>query len=82
MQAGVVEFDSSVAGLGGCPYAPGASGNVATEDLLNMLSLIGCSTDGDAAAVLACARKVREVVGHADSAVLQAGMSSSLDSAE
>jgi hydroxymethylglutaryl-CoA lyase len=75
LQAGVVEFDSSIAGLGGCPYAPGASGNMATEDRLNML--LGCSADGDLTAVLECARKVSAVVRHVDSAVLRAGTSNS-----
>ena len=78
LQTGVVEFDSSIAGLGGCPYAPGASGNVATEDPLNMLSLVGRSADGDLTAVLECARKVSAVVRHVDSAVLRAGTSNSL----
>lgn len=77
MQAGVTEFDSSIAGLGGCPYAPGATGNVATEDLLNLLLLVGAPASADAGAVLACARKVSEVVGHFDSAVLRAGLSAS-----
>ena len=44
MQAGVASFDSSVAGLGGCPYAKGASGNVATEDLVYMLHGLGIQT--------------------------------------
>ena len=41
MQAGVTKFDSSIGGLGGCPYSPGATGNVATEDLVNMLNSMG-----------------------------------------
>jgi hydroxymethylglutaryl-CoA lyase len=44
MQAGVDKFDSSVGGLGGCPYSPGATGNVATEDLVFMLSEMGIET--------------------------------------
>lgn len=46
-QMGVRTFDASTAGLGGCPYAPGASGNVATEDLINMFHKMGCSTGVD-----------------------------------
>ena len=46
-QAGVRTFDASTAGLGGCPYAPGASGNVATEDLINMFHNMGCTTGVD-----------------------------------
>lgn len=44
MQAGVSKFDSSIGGLGGCPFSPGATGNVSTEKLINMLSLMGCQT--------------------------------------
>lgn len=47
MQAGVSKFDSSVGGLGGCPYSPGATGNVSTEELVNMLSHMGCETGLD-----------------------------------
>jgi hydroxymethylglutaryl-CoA lyase len=47
LQAGVRTFDSSVAGLGGCPYAAGASGNVATEDVLYLLHGLGMSTGVD-----------------------------------
>ncbi len=46
-QAGVSRFDGSVGGLGGCPHAPGATGNVATEDLVNMLSEMGVQTGVD-----------------------------------
>jgi hydroxymethylglutaryl-CoA lyase len=44
LEEGVEAFETSVAGLGGCPFAPGAAGNTATEDLLNMLSAMGFST--------------------------------------
>ncbi|MFY0802246.1 hydroxymethylglutaryl-CoA lyase [Peribacillus frigoritolerans] len=47
MQAGISKFDSSVGGLGGCPYTPGATGNVSTEELLNMVSRMGCQTGID-----------------------------------
>lgn len=43
MQAGITKFDSAVGGLGGCPYSPGATGNVATEELAQMLSSMGCN---------------------------------------
>jgi hydroxymethylglutaryl-CoA lyase len=78
LEAGVTRFDSSVAGLGGCPYAPGASGNVATEDAVNMLEEMGVATGIDLKGLLAVAEKVRETVGHADSGVLKAGPSSKL----
>lgn len=47
MQAGITKFDSSVGGLGGCPYSPGATGNLSTEDLLNMVTKMGCKTEVD-----------------------------------
>ncbi len=64
MTAGVSHFDASFAGLGGCPFAPGASGNVATEDVVNMLETMGISTGFDLDKVLAVARKVEAFVGH------------------
>jgi len=51
--AGVRSFDSSLAGLGGCPYAPGASGNVVTEDLVFMFEAMGVRTGIDLAALIA-----------------------------
>jgi hydroxymethylglutaryl-CoA lyase len=47
MQQGITFFDASVAGLGGCPYSPGATGNVATDDLVNMLNQMGVKTGID-----------------------------------
>jgi len=61
MEKGVAVIDSSVAGLGGCPYAKGASGNVATEDLLYMLNGLDIATGADLAAV---AEAGRYVCGH------------------
>jgi hydroxymethylglutaryl-CoA lyase len=63
MQAGATQFDGSVGGLGGCPYAPGASGNVATEDLVAMLQAMGIETGVDIPALLAVAAFVEGVVG-------------------
>jgi len=51
LQAGITTFDSSVAGLGGCPYAKGATGNVATEDVLYLLHELGIKTGVDLNAV-------------------------------
>lgn len=45
LECGVTTFDSSCGGLGGCPYAPGASGNVATDDLVHMLHQMGVQTN-------------------------------------
>lgn len=47
MQTGITKFDSSVGGLGGCPYSPGATGNVSTEELLDMVTSMGCQTGVD-----------------------------------
>ena len=62
LQRGVRVFDGSIGGLGGCPYAPGAAGNVATEDLVNMLEEMGIETGIDLEKLLECARFVRELV--------------------
>jgi isopropylmalate/homocitrate/citramalate synthase len=65
LQAGVATVDSSAGGLGGCPYAPGASGNLATEDLLYMLHGMGISTGVDLKKVAAASRAVGARLGHA-----------------
>src|SRR5687767_1690787 len=64
VQAGVTQLDSSVGGLGGCPFAPGASGNIATEELVYMLEESGVRTGMDLDAVLAAARVTEHAVGH------------------
>jgi hydroxymethylglutaryl-CoA lyase len=58
----VTVFDGSIGGLGGCPYAPGASGNVATEDLVNMLEEMGIETGVDLRKLIDCARYAGEIV--------------------
>ncbi|MGH8257414.1 MAG: hydroxymethylglutaryl-CoA lyase [Steroidobacteraceae bacterium] len=63
LQLGVSVFDASVAGLGGCPYAPGASGNVATEDLLYLLDGLGIATAVRLDAVLAADRYICQALG-------------------
>ncbi|MCS7275747.1 MAG: hydroxymethylglutaryl-CoA lyase [Dehalococcoidia bacterium] len=63
MEAGADQFDGSVGGLGGCPYAPGASGNVATEDLVAMLEAMGVGTGVDLAALVEVSWFAEEVVG-------------------
>lgn len=79
LHAGVTEFDGTVGGLGGCPYAPGATGNIASEDMVHMLHEMGISTGVDLDALLAINRRLREVVGHAlDSNIARAGRSSDL----
>ncbi len=65
LAAGVTHYDSSVGGLGGCPYAPGATGNIATEELVHLLSLLGVDTGVDLDALTRIARgPVRAAVGH------------------
>jgi hydroxymethylglutaryl-CoA lyase len=64
IDAGVRSFDGSVSGLGGCPFAPGATGNICTEDMVNMLEDMGCDTRVDLAKLLAVARRIPVVVGH------------------
>ena len=63
MEAGVATIDSSVAGLGGCPYAKGASGNVATEDVLYMLNGMGIHTGVDIDKVFAAGQFICEALG-------------------
>lgn len=60
---GISVFDSSVAGLGGCPYANGASGNVATEDLVYMLQGMGIETGVDMDLLLGAGRYICEELG-------------------
>jgi len=74
LQAGITIVDSSAGGLGGCPYAPGASGNLATEDLLYMLHGMGIETGVDLEAVANASRGVGRHLGHAlPSRYVQAG---------
>jgi hydroxymethylglutaryl-CoA lyase len=79
MLAGIERYDASFAGLGGCPFAPGASGNIATEDLIHMAHEMGVATGCDLDALIATGRYVQQLVGHAtDSAVLRAGKCSDI----
>lgn len=74
IQAGITTFDGAFAGLGGCPFAPGASGNVATEDVVHMLHEMGIDTGIDLAAAMSTARLAQDMAGHlTDSFVLKAG---------
>jgi hydroxymethylglutaryl-CoA lyase len=63
LQAGVTVYDGSVGGLGGCPYAKGATGNVATEDLVHMLHEMGVETGVDLSRLIECAKLAQELVG-------------------
>jgi hydroxymethylglutaryl-CoA lyase len=63
MECGVRNFDASIGGLGGCPFAPGASGNVCTEDLVHALHAMGVATGIDLDRLIAAARRVQDIVG-------------------
>jgi hydroxymethylglutaryl-CoA lyase len=64
-QSGIIRFDGSLGGLGGCPYAPGASGNICSEDAIHMLDAMGFDTGIDIDRLLQVARALPSVVGHA-----------------
>jgi hydroxymethylglutaryl-CoA lyase len=66
VEAGVRVVDASVAGLGGCPYAPGASGNVASEDVVYLLHGMGLATGIDLAALVECGRWISATLGRAN----------------
>lgn len=79
LQSGIRRFDGSLGGLGGCPYAPGASGNICSEDALHMLQAMGWDTGVDLAALLDVARALPAIVGHAvPGQVAKAGRSTDL----
>ncbi|MGD9943848.1 MAG: hydroxymethylglutaryl-CoA lyase [Burkholderiaceae bacterium] len=74
IEAGVDRFDASLGGIGGCPYAPGASGNVCTEELVHMLNLMGYDTGVDLQRLLAVSAALPALVGHdVPSQLLKAG---------
>lgn len=74
LDAGIDRFDSSLGGLGGCPYAPGATGNVCTEELVHMLELDGYDTSIDLDRVLVASAQLPGLIGHdVPSQLLKAG---------
>jgi len=74
LDAGIDRFDASLGGLGGCPYAPGATGNVCTEELVHMLELNGYDTGVDLTQVLQAAAHLPGLIGHdVPSQLLKAG---------
>lgn len=64
LEAGAVRFDASLGGLGGCPFAPGATGNICTEDLVHMLHAMGYATGVDLDKLLRAAKKLPDIVAH------------------
>jgi len=76
LRAGIVHFDASLGGLGGCPFAPGASGNICTEDLVHMFGAMAIETGVDLPSLLGAAANLPELVGHdVPGQVLKAGAS-------
>ena len=83
LQAGITRFDASLGGIGGCPFVPGATGNISTEDLVHMLHEIGIETGIDLDVLLQEGQKLRGIVGHdLASQVARAGTSASLHAFE
>ena len=79
MQAGFSRYDTSLAGVGGCPFIPGAAGNVATEDVLHMCDEIGIETGIDLDRILVISRLLVQILDHTtDSYLLRAGKSKDL----
>ena len=64
LEVGIDRFDASLGGLGGCPFAPGATGNVCTEDLVHMFEQMGYDTGVDLELLLAAARDLPSIVEH------------------
>ncbi|MFG6117978.1 hydroxymethylglutaryl-CoA lyase [Thalassobacillus sp. B23F22_16] len=78
-EVGITDFDSAVAGLGGCPYAPNASGNIATEDLVHGFEEMGIETGVDLDRVIDAAKSLQHrFPEHSDSFILKAGKCSEL----
>lgn len=79
MEAGMTQFDSSFGGLGGCPFVPGAAGNISSEDVIHMCDEMGVATGVDVVKVMALSRRLRDLLDHnLESYVLRAGRSSDL----
>lgn len=79
MEAGMTRFDGSFGGLGGCPFVPGAAGNISTEDVLHMCEEEGVETGIDLVKLMELSKKLPELLNHGlDSYVLRAGRSSDL----
>lgn len=64
LEVGIDRFDASAGGIGGCPFAPGAPGNICSEDLIHMLHEMGIATGVDLPGLLSCARMLEDLLGH------------------
>ena len=79
MDAGMTQFDSSFGGLGGCPFVPGAAGNISSEDVIHMCEGCGIETGIDLVKLMALSVKLKEMLSHSlDSYVLKAGRNEDL----
>ena len=79
MQAGITNFDTSLGGLGGCPFVPGAAGNVSSEDVVHMMDEMGIESGIDVVKLLNMARGLEDIIGHPGvSYLLKAGRSKDL----
>lgn len=79
MEAGMTQFDSSFGGLGGCPFVPGAAGNISTEDVLNLCDEMGIETGVDIVKVIELSRKLKTMLDHdLESYILRAGRAKDL----
>jgi hydroxymethylglutaryl-CoA lyase len=63
VNSGIDRFDSSLGGLGGCPYAPGATGNICTEELVHMFDLMGLKTQMQIDTLLECSKDLQKIIG-------------------
>ena len=82
LELGVATFDASVAGLGGCPYAAGASGNVATEDVVYLLNGLGIETGIDLDRLAETGRWICEVLGRESSSKVGRALAAKLAQAQ
>jgi hydroxymethylglutaryl-CoA lyase len=81
LQQGVTDFDSSTTGLGGCPYAPNAAGNIPTEDIVHGFHEMGIQTDINLVSLLDIASSIKSTIGHdGGSYILKAGPNNRLHS--
>ena len=79
MEAGIRNFDSALGGFGGCPFVPGAAGNVSTEDVVHMMDEMGIETGIDIVRIIEMAGNLKDMLGHGgDSYILKAGRSKDL----
>ncbi|MGF2618115.1 hydroxymethylglutaryl-CoA lyase [Rossellomorea vietnamensis] len=82
IRAGVVRYDASVGGLGGCPFAPGATGNICTEDLVHMLKFSGHEVRADLPALIEASKFLQKEIGHeVPGQVIKSGLITDLHSA-